>query len=82
MTEPMRAIRQGKERTDVTRDNGPLAIPAPVTERPMFTARDAVLRIIREAPLDARFEGDVAILMGDRLGDVGDPLPVDQDAAP
>ena len=39
----------------------------PIVERATFVPREVVLRIIREVPLDADFESDVAALMGERL---------------
>ena len=53
----------------VTVAGRPVADLVPVTGRQMFVPSEVFERIRREAPLDARFERDVAGIMGDRLED-------------
>lgn len=84
MSEPTRTIPQRQLRNDisailreveggatlrVTVGGRPVADLVPISSRRRFVTREIVERILRESPLDARFERDVADALDDRTPD-------------
>ncbi|MDQ3555093.1 MAG: type II toxin-antitoxin system prevent-host-death family antitoxin [Chloroflexota bacterium] len=84
MTEPTRTIPQRQLRNDisailreveggatlrVTVGGRPVADLVPISSRQRFVPRAVIERILRDAPLDPRFERDVADALDDRTPD-------------
>jgi len=84
VSEPTRTIPQRQLRNDisailreveggatlrVTVGGRPVADLVPISSRRRFVTREIVERILRESPLDARFERDVADALDDRTPD-------------
>jgi prevent-host-death family protein len=68
ISEVLREVESGQS-IRVTVSGRPVADLVPITPRPTFAPRALLEQILRTAPLDERFERDVALIMGARLDD-------------